>query len=75
MLELDLSRVAMQLEDYGYQHQFIRRAVDVGLKYEGVADLLRLWEAETVDIERFLILNDISDMVKEVEKHKETKDE
>ena len=75
MLELDLSRVAMQLEDYGYQHQFIRRAVDVGLKYEGVADLLRLWESETVDSERYLIICDILDMVKQVEKYGSTKDE
>src|SRR3989338_10625703 len=42
---------------------FIVTAVKCALEFEGVADLLRLWEEETDQTERNEIIADIQDMI------------
>ncbi len=58
-----LFEIASKMKKSGLPESFIAAAIRVGLEYEGVADLLKLWEEETEQKERDEIVADIQDLI------------
>src|SRR3989338_8432781 len=61
--QLHLFQIAFQMKTAELPSDFIVTAVKCALEFEGVADLLRLWEEETDQTERNEIIADIQDMI------------
>jgi len=62
-LELELYDIAIQMKKAGLSSNFITAAVKVALEFEGVYDLMKMWEEETELKEREEIIADIQDML------------
>jgi DNA-binding phage protein len=61
--QVKLFSIAIKMKKAGLVDLFIVSAVQVALEFEGVADLMHLWEDEKGNEERKEIIADIQDMV------------
>lgn len=61
--KVDLFKIAIAMKKSGIPDTFVVRAVRAALDYEGIFDLMKLWENETETPEREEIISDIQDMV------------
>lgn len=61
--QLHLFQIAFQMKSADLPSDFIVAAVKCALEFDGVADLLRMWEAEADQKERDEIVADIQDMI------------
>ncbi len=61
--QLHLFQIAFQMKGADLPSDFIVASVKCALEFDGVADLLRLWEEETDQKERDEIIADIQDMI------------
>src|SRR3990167_1597941 len=61
--QLHLFQIAFQMKSADLPSNFIVAAVKCALEFDGVADLLRMWEEETDKKERDEIIADIQDMI------------
>lgn len=62
-LELELYDIAIKMKKEGHSSLFITAAVRVASEFEGVYDLMKMWEEETEKKEREEIIADIQDMI------------
>lgn len=58
-----LFEIAHKMKKIGLSELFIAAAIRIGLEYEGVADLLKLWNEETDPKEQNEIVADIQDLI------------
>lgn len=65
MQKLALFGIAERMRVAGLSAEFIASAVETALAFEGVYDLMNLWDSEDDDAERREIVADIQDMVDE----------
>jgi DNA-binding phage protein len=61
--KVGLFKIAIAMQKFGIPDIFIVRAVRAALDYEGIFDLMKLWEDETKTPERKEIIADIQDMI------------
>ncbi len=61
--QLHLFQIAFQMKSADLPSDFIVASVKCALEFDGVADLMRLWEEETDQKERDEIVADIQDMI------------
>ncbi|PIZ03380.1 MAG: hypothetical protein COY58_09450 [Gammaproteobacteria bacterium CG_4_10_14_0_8_um_filter_38_16] len=61
--QMHLFQIAFQMKSAELPSDFIVLAVKCALEFEGVADLLRMWEEESDEQERDEIVADIQDMI------------
>jgi len=61
--QMHLFQIAFQMKSADLPSDFIVAAVKCALEFDGVADLLRLWEEEADQKERDEIVADIQDMI------------
>jgi DNA-binding phage protein len=62
-LEIELYDIAIQMKKSGLSSDFITAAVKVASEFEGVYDLMKMWEEENEPKEREEIIADIQDMI------------
>jgi DNA-binding phage protein len=61
--QMELFEIATKMKTKGLHSKFISNAVQVAIEFEGVYDLMKLWETETDSKERNEIIADIQDMI------------
>lgn len=61
--QMHLFQIAIQMKRVKLSNTFIVNAVRVALEFEGVLDLMKLWEKEKESHERSEIIADIQDMI------------
>src|SRR5438105_2115869 len=61
--EVELFRIAAQMETAGLPDEFIAAAIRTALDYEGVSDLVMMWANENDQQDRNDIVADIQEMI------------
>lgn len=61
--QIHLFQIAIKMKNERLPEMFIVNAVRTALEFEGVADLMKLWEKETDEQEQAEIIADIQDMI------------
>lgn len=59
----ELFEIAIQMKQQKLSSDFIAAAVRTATEFEGVYDLMKMWEAEAVKKDRAEIVADIQDMI------------
>jgi DNA-binding phage protein len=62
-LKVELIEVGHQMNQAGLPKEFIADAVQTAFEFEGVYDLMKMWQDETDPSEREAIIADIQDMI------------
>ncbi|MDJ0763120.1 MAG: helix-turn-helix transcriptional regulator [Myxococcota bacterium] len=65
--QLDLYEISYQMKTAGLPKPFIAAAVKTALEFEGVYDLMRLWQEYTEPEDRAEIIADLQDMIDDCE--------
>lgn len=61
--EMKLFEVALKMKKSGLSEEFVTTAIKTALHYEGVAELIELWDRETDASEQNEIIADIQEMI------------
>lgn len=61
--EMKLFEIALEMKKNGLSDEFITEAIKTALHYEGVAELVELWDQETDVSERNEIIADLQEMI------------
>ena len=61
--QVKLFEVAGRMQQAGLSDEFIAKATRLGLEYEGIADLIELWDRESDQSERDELISDIQDLL------------
>lgn len=61
--KISLFRIAMEMRHEKLSEEFVADAIQTGLEFEGVADLIMMWSEETDSKERDEIIADIQDLI------------
>ena len=70
--QVKLFEVAGKMQQSGLSDDFIATATRLGLEYEGIADLIEMWNEEANKAERDEIIADIQDLILDCsQQHKE----
>lgn len=62
---VELIEIGHQMNQKALSEEFVAKAVQTAFEYEGVYDLMKMWEEETDEEERNEIVADIQDMIDE----------
>ena len=60
---MSLFKIAIEMRNQNLPEEFIIEAVQTGLEFEGVADLIKMWAEEDSSQERDEIIADIEDLI------------
>jgi len=71
-LELELYDIAIQMKKSGLSSKFITNSVKIASDFEGVYDLMKMWEEEVDTKEREEIIADIQDMIDDCSQYGKT---
>lgn len=61
--EMKLFKIALDMKKNGLTDEFVAEAIKTALHYEGVAELVELWDKETDASERSEIIADLQEMI------------
>ncbi|MBB71417.1 MAG: hypothetical protein CMF50_03365 [Legionellales bacterium] len=61
--KMRLFQIAIEMEKAQLPEEFIAKAIETGLEYEGVSDLIVMWHEEVDSKERDEIIADIQDLI------------
>jgi DNA-binding phage protein len=67
--DVSLFSISCNMQKAGLPLEFISAAIRTALDYEGVADLIFLWDAETESTERDEIIADIQELIEDCSQH------
>jgi DNA-binding phage protein len=67
--DVSLFSISREMQKTGLPAEFISAAIRTALQYEGVADLIFLWAAETQASERDEIIADIQELIDDCQRH------
>ena len=68
--DISLFSISDKMKQSGLPPEFISMAIRTALEYEGVADLIFLWNEEVDASERDEIISDIQDLIDDCHRHK-----
>lgn len=69
--DISLFSISHKMKQSGLPPEFISMAIRTALQYEGVADLIFLWNDEVADNERDEIISDIQELIDDCNRHEQ----